>query len=43
MLAGERAQLHRFPELPYTVCFGQTRRVSWQSTIRVGGALYSIP
>jgi hypothetical protein len=25
------------------LCFGQTRRVSWQSTISVGGALYSVP
>jgi hypothetical protein len=31
------------PELPHTICFGQTRRVSWQSTISVGGALYSVP
>jgi hypothetical protein len=29
--------------LPHTICFGQTRRVSWQSTISVGGALYSVP
>ena len=25
------------------VCFGQTRKVSWQSTISVGGARYSVP
>jgi hypothetical protein len=31
------------PALPHTVCFGQTRRVSWQATISVGGALYSVP
>lgn len=43
MLAEERARLHRLPEVPHTVCFGQTRRVSWQSTISVGGALYSVP
>jgi hypothetical protein len=43
MLAEERQRLHRLPDLPHTVCFGQTRRVSWQSTISVGGALYSVP
>jgi hypothetical protein len=31
------------PALPHTLCFGQTRRVSWQSTISVGGAIYSVP
>jgi Mu transposase-like protein len=25
------------------VWFGETRKVSWQSTISVGGALYSVP
>jgi hypothetical protein len=29
--------------LRHAVCFGQTRRVSWQSTISVGGSLYSVP
>lgn len=43
MLAEERARLHRLPEMPHTVCFGETRKVSWQSTISVGGALYSVP
>jgi transposase len=43
MLAEERERLHRLPALPHTLCFGQTRRVSWQSTISVGGALYSVP
>jgi transposase len=43
MLIEERDRLHRLPEVPHTVCFGQTRRVSWQSTISVGGALYSVP
>jgi transposase len=43
MLAEERARLHRLPALPHTVCFGQTRKVSWQSTISVGGAIYSVP
>ncbi len=33
MLAEERARLHQLPAVPHTICFGQTRRVSWQSTI----------
>src|SRR5919197_3736830 len=43
MLVEERERLHRLPEVPHTICFGQTRRVSWQSTISVGGAIYSVP
>ena len=43
MLAEERARLHPLPAVPHTVCFGETRKVSWQSTIVVGGALYSVP
>jgi transposase len=43
VLAEERARLHPLPAMPHTVCFGQTRKVSWQSTISVGGALYSVP
>jgi transposase len=43
MLAAEHDQLHRVPRLPHTVCFGQTRKVNWQSTISVGGAIYSVP
>jgi transposase len=43
MLAEERARLHPLPKVPHTVCFGQTRKVSWQSTVSVGGALYSVP
>jgi transposase len=43
MLAEEQARLHRLPAVGHTLCFGQTRRVSWQSTISVGGALYSVP
>ena len=43
MLAEERARLHPLPAVPHTLCFGQTRKVSWQSTISVGGALYSVP
>jgi transposase len=43
MLAEEQGRLHRLPPVPHTVCFGQTRKVSWQSTISVGGAIYSVP
>jgi transposase len=43
MLADEQARLHQLPRVAHTVCFGQTRKVSWQSTISVGGALYSVP
>lgn len=39
MLAEERERLHPLPEIAHTVCFGETRRVSWQSAIRVGGSL----
>lgn len=42
-LAEEHDRLHRLPRTPHTVCFGETRKVSWQSTISVGGALYSVP
>ena len=42
-LAEEHERLHRLPRLPHTVCFGETRKVNWQSLIRVGGALYSVP
>jgi transposase len=42
-LAEEHERLHRVPRLPHTVCFGQTRKVSWQSTISIGGAVYSVP
>jgi transposase len=43
MLCEERERLHPLPEVPHTVCFGETRRVSWSSTISVAGALYSVP
>jgi len=42
-LAVEHERLHRLPRVPHTVCFGETRKVGWQSTISVGGALYSVP
>jgi transposase len=43
MLAEERERLHPLPAVAHTVCFGQTRRVGRQSTISVGGAIYSVP
>jgi hypothetical protein len=43
MLAEERGRLHPLAKAPHTVCFGQTRRVCRQSTISVGGAVYSVP
>ena len=43
MLVEERRFLHPLPASPHTLAFGETRRVCWQSTISVGGALYSVP
>jgi len=43
MLAEERERLHLLPRVAHTVCFGQTRKVDRQSTISVGGAIYSVP
>ena len=43
MLAEEHEHLHRPPRVPHTMCFGQTRKVNWQSLISVGGAQYSVP
>ena len=42
-LAEEHERLHPLPKLPHTVCFGETRKVNWQSLISVGGAQYSVP
>ena len=42
-LAEEHERLHRLPKLPHTMCFGETRKVNWQSLISVGGAQYSVP
>jgi transposase len=42
-LAEEHERLHRLPRLPHTMCFGETRKVNWQSLISVGGAHYSVP
>jgi len=43
MLAEEQLRLHRLPEVGFTACFGETRRVSWTSTISYGGVAYSVP
>ena len=43
MLGEEHEHLHRPPRMPHTLCFGQTRKVNWQSLISVGGAQYSVP
>ena len=43
MLADERRHLHPVPQEPYTIAFGQTRSVSWSSTISYGGVRYSVP
>ena len=40
-LAEEHERLHRLPRLPHTLCFGETRKVNWQSLISVAGAQYS--
>jgi hypothetical protein len=43
MLGEEHEYLHRLPRMPHTLCFGQTRKVNWQSLVSVGGAQYSVP
>ena len=43
MLAEERQRLHALPAAPYTAVFGETRKVSWSSTISFGGVTYSVP
>ena len=42
-LAEEHERLHRVPARSHSVVFGETRKVSWQSTVSVGGAVYSVP
>jgi transposase len=42
-LAAEHERLHPVPARPHTVVFGETRKVSWESTVSVGGARYSVP
>jgi hypothetical protein len=43
MLAEEQPRLHRLPEVAFTAAFGETRKVSWSSTISYGGVIYSVP
>ena len=43
MLAEEQQRLHVLPAQPYTAAFGETRRVSFASTISYGGVIYSVP
>mgnify|MGYP003377813943 CR=1 FL=1 len=43
MLVEEQAKFHRIPDEPYTVAFGESRTVSWSSTIQFRGARYSVP
>ncbi len=42
-LAEERTRLHPLPAEPFTIAFGTTRRVNWDSTISVEGVRYSVP
>jgi transposase len=42
-LADELAFLHRLPDAPYTLAFGESRRVGWSSVISYRGARYSVP
>jgi hypothetical protein len=43
MLVEEQARLHRLPDTAFTAAFGETRKVSWTSTISFGGVTYSVP
>lgn len=43
MLAEERERLHPLPASSHTLCFGETRKVSRESTISIGRAIYSVP
>ncbi|MDA8067063.1 MAG: IS21 family transposase [Actinomycetota bacterium] len=43
LLAQEHEHLHPVPRVGHTLCFGQARTVSPQSTIQVGDAVYSVP
>ncbi|GLZ09619.1 hypothetical protein Acsp03_70850 [Actinomadura sp. NBRC 104412] len=42
-LAQERQRLHPLPPRPFTIAFGQTRRVRWDATVSVDGVRYSVP
>jgi len=43
MLAEEQQRLHRLPDTGFTAVFGETRKVSWSSTVSYGGVTYSVP
>jgi len=43
MVREEQERLHPLPAPPHTLCFGQTRKVSRESTISLGRAIYSVP
>lgn len=43
MLAEEQQRLHRIPDTGFTAAFGETRKVSWSSTVSYGGVTYSVP
>jgi transposase len=43
MLAEEQQRLHRLPDTAFTAAFGETRKVTWSSTISFGGVTYSVP
>jgi len=43
MLGEEQHRLHRLPEVAFTAAFGETRKVTWSSTISYGGVTYSVP
>lgn len=40
MLAEEQQRLHALPEAPYTAALGETRIVSWNSTIKPEGIMF---
>ena len=42
-LTEEAAALHRIPDVPFAAALGETRSVSRDSTISVGGVRYSVP
>jgi transposase len=39
----ERSFLHKVPDSPWTIVFGESRSVSWSSVISFRGARYSVP
>lgn len=43
LLVVERDALHRVPDAPYTVAFGESRSVTWSATVSFRGARYSVP